>query len=156
MALVTRPALASLLEATDEGVVARAMRSRFPWRCTVNNSCFTCTLILRIYVNHTYHTAYLQPVPFIVFYCCVIIRAAINLSRGFMLMGINPSRHNQRRGFPLITASFPAGLCSVNIVTLTPPPCGGGATSQLHVLTGSDISSGQRQVIQHVCGKHGN
>ena len=41
VAYVTGPALAAWLEAqrlpTDEGVVAHAMRSRFPWHCTVHN-----------------------------------------------------------------------------------------------------------------------
>ena len=90
-----------------------------------------------------------------------VIRATIYFSGEFILMGINPSRHNQRRGFPLTRVSFPAGLCSVNIVTLTTLPCGmgvgwGGATSQLHVPTWSDISSELRQVILYVCGRRGN
>ena len=56
MAFVTGPAMAAWLEATDKGVVAHAMRSRFPWRCTVHNSCFTHTLIVSTYVNHTQTT----------------------------------------------------------------------------------------------------
>ena len=57
VAFVTGPALASLLEATDKGVVAHAMQSRFP--CTEHNSCFTRTLILSTYVNHTLTTPHI-------------------------------------------------------------------------------------------------